>query len=246
MKGVIDLLFQDEEARKKHHTLYMALAASKIIIDGLKEVSAIWQYSAEQPENSFTAGIFGTVLAGVQTGLAVARTAMSLAALAEPVKGFAQGGSTGGGMKGNGMGQLMQLSGMYIGANGKLMDGSGFGVAGVVHEDEYVVPKWMRADPQVAAVEQWLEARHLRGFDGGGATGGSAITLPAPNASPGTDGELTYAVLVQLLDQAKLQTEQLADVRSWQGRLNVQLSLLDLAKGQDELKQVQLESGIRA
>jgi hypothetical protein len=98
--------------------------------------------------------------------------------------------------------------------------------------------------PQVAAVEQWLEARRLRGFDG--ATGGSAITLPAPNALLGTDGELTYAVLVQLLDQAKLQTEQLADVRSWQGRLNVRLSLLDLAKGQDELKQVQLESGIRA
>ncbi len=38
------------------------------------------------------------------------------------------------------MGQLLQLSGMSVGSDGRLQDGSGFAVAGVVHEDEYVIP----------------------------------------------------------------------------------------------------------
>ena len=147
-------------------------------------------------------------------------------------------------MPGSALGAMMEMTGMAVGTNGKLMDSSGFAVAGIVHEDEYVVPKWMRRDPQVAAVEQWLEARRLRGFADGGAT--SAVTLPAPNAAPTSDGELTYAVLVQLLDQARLQTQQLADVKQWQSRLDVRLHLGELADGQQELKQVQLKNGIRA
>lgn len=195
--------------------------------------------------------MFGTVLGGVQTALAVARTAYGLSQLQE--FSFAKGGATGGGMNMTGgqdaggmavspMGTLMEMSGMSVGPNGKLTDTSGFAVAGIVHEDEYVVPKWMRADPQVAAVEQWLEARRLRGFADGGATGGSGVMLPATSAAPESDGELTYAVLVQLLEQ----TANLADVREWQRTLSVQLNLVELDRGQAELKQVRLENGIRA
>ncbi len=133
---------------------------------------------------------------------------------------------------------------MSVGSNDKLMDGSGFAVAGVVHEDECVVPKWMRQDPQIVAVEQWLEAKCLRGYAEGGATGG--VALPTANAAPTTDGELTCAVLVQLPEQAKRQTEQLADVKSWQARLAAYLNLAELEAGQSERKQVQLENGIRA
>ena len=50
----------------------------------------------------------------------------------------------------------MQMLGMGVGSGGKLVDGSGFTVAGVVHEDEYVIPQWQLQDPQVAAVEQQL------------------------------------------------------------------------------------------
>jgi hypothetical protein len=137
--STIDLLFKDEEARKKHHDLYVALAGAKVLADGVKEVQAIWQYAAEQPENSLTAGVFGTVLAGIQTGFAVARTAVAI----KQLNGFAQGGSTGkgAGMAISPMGQLMQLSGMSVGPNGRMVDGTGFAIAGVVHEDEYVVPK---------------------------------------------------------------------------------------------------------
>ncbi|GAB3857631.1 hypothetical protein GCM10028822_31670 [Hymenobacter terrigena] len=116
-------------------------------------------------------------------------------------------------------------------------------MAGIVHEDEYVVPKWMRQDPQVAAVEQWLEAKRLRGYAEGGATGGA--TLPAASAAPATDGELTYAVLVQLLEQSKVQTAQLADVKEWKDKLTVLLHLGELDEGLAERKQVQLENGIR-
>jgi hypothetical protein len=56
-------------------------------------------------------------------------------------------------------------------------------MAGIVHEDEYVVPKWMRADPQVAAVEQWLEAQSQRGYFEGGATGGAALPVDGESSA---------------------------------------------------------------
>jgi hypothetical protein len=252
LQTTIDLLFQDEAARKKHHNMYTALSGAKLIMDGVQEVAAIWRYSAENPANGLTGGVAGAVIGGIQTALAVARTAYGLTRLQE--FSFAKGGRTGGGMTMSGqaagglavspMGQLLEMSGMAIGSNGKLMDNSGFAVAGLVHEDEYVVPKWMRQDPQVAAVENWLEARRLRGFADGGATGGAQ--LPAASAAPTSEGELTYAVLVQLLEQSKRQTEQLGDVKSWQARLAVYLDLAELEAGQSERKQVQLENGIRA
>jgi hypothetical protein len=227
---------------------YTALAGAKLIVDGAQEVGTIWMHAAE------LGPIAGPIVGGIQTALAVARTIAGLTKLQE--FSFAKGGRTGSGllMGGSGqapggstavspMGTLMEMSGMAIGSNGKLMDNSGFAVAGLVHEDEYVVPKWMRQDPQVVAVEQWLEAKRLRGYAEGGSTGGA--TLPAAAAAPQSDGELTYAVLVQLLDQARLQTAQLADVKSWQSRLAVYLNLAELEAGQMERKQVQLENGIR-
>ena len=80
----------------------------------------------------------------------------------------------------------------------------------------------MWADAQVAAVEQWLEARRLRGYFEGGATGVAPLAAAA-SAAPGAAGGPLYDVLVQLLEQARRQTEQLADVKDWQSRLSVQL-----------------------
>jgi hypothetical protein len=146
------------------------------------------------------------------------------------------------------MGQLMAMTGMSIGANGKLNDGSGFAVAGIVHEDEYVVPKWMRADPQVAAVEQWLEVRRLRGFANGGATtsGSSGAALPVAAASPSTDGEKTYAVQTQMLAALLTMQEQLADVKTWQRNLQVNLDLRGAQAATDEVKRVEYNSAIRS
>lgn len=40
-------------------------------------------------------------------------------------------------------------------------DSSGHEVAGVVHANEYVIPEWLRKDPEVARVEQWLESKRI-------------------------------------------------------------------------------------
>ena len=249
----LDLLNQDADARKKHHTLYTALAAAKILIDGTKEVQQIWEYSAENPANGPTAGAAGIILGGIQTAVAVARTAVALGQLrggSGATGSYYVGGVTGdgSGMAVSPMGQLLAASGMSVGSNGSLQDGSGFAVAGVVHEDEYVVPKWMRADPQVAAVEQWLEARRMRGFADGGPTtklsAGSA--LPVPAASPVTGDEKIYAVLAQVLDANQAMVGHLADVKGWQQNLQVHLNLRDTQSGLDEYKQVRQNSAIRS
>ncbi|WP_310391575.1 hypothetical protein [Hymenobacter sp.] len=256
VQTTIDLLFQDEAARKKHHNLYTALAGAKIIQDGVQEVAAIWSYSAAQAANVPTAGLFGTILGGVQTALAVARTAFGLSQLQK--FSFAQGGRTGGGMmmgsqgmeQGGGMvvspvGQLMEMSGIRVGSNGKLIDDTGFAVAGIVHQDEYVVPAWMRKDPEVAAVENWLEARRLRGFADGGATTGAA-SLPVPNPLPETEADLNYAVQVQMLAVLRSLETTFGDVRQWQRELKVHQNLQEVRSGLDTLKRVEQESAIRA
>ncbi|MGI4832994.1 MAG: hypothetical protein ACRYFK_05975 [Janthinobacterium lividum] len=146
------------------------------------------------------------------------------------------------------MGQLLQLSGMSVGANGSLQDGSGFAVAGVVHEDEYVIPKWQRTDPQVAAVEQWLEARRVWGFADGGPTssGSSGATLPIAAASPATDGEKTYAVLTQMLAALLQLNDRLAGVEQWQRELQVVNNLGATQAGLNLLNQVKQNSAIRS
>jgi hypothetical protein len=250
----LELLGQDEEARKKHHSLYTALAAAKIIIDGTKEVQQIWEYSAENPANGPTMGAAGIAMGAIQTAVAIGRTALALSKIGAGSGGGDEGGSYwAGGATGDGaglavspMGQLMQMSGMSVGANGRLMDGSGFAVAGIVHEDEYVIPKWQLADPQVAAVAQWLEARRLRGFADGGATSSSAVSLPVPAASPSTDGEKAYAVQTQMLTALQVLTQQLADVKQWQDRLQVRLDLRATQSGLDENKRVEHAGAIRS
>jgi|GEM_PF-5948549 len=54
----------------------------------------------------------------------------------------------------------------------------------------------MRADPQVAQMEQWLKARRLRGFSQGGAT-----TTPGRSQVPAGGDELPPPALVALLEQ---------------------------------------------
>jgi hypothetical protein len=252
VQTTIDLLFQDEAARKKHHNMYTALAGAKLIMDGVMEVAAIWKYSAENPLNAITGGTAGLVMGGIQTALAVARTVVGLTKLRE--FSFAQGGATGGGLNfGSGkdaagmavspLSTLMEMSGMTVAPNGRLVDNTGFAVAGIVHEDEYVVPKWMRADPQVAAVEQWLEARRLRGFVEGGGT--SAASTPARAgdglAILGADGASTTELLGAMLDVMSRLDSRLANVENWQSRLEVVLDVPGHQRVTDEVKQVQFE-----
>ena len=141
----------------------------------------------------------------------------------------------------------MIASGMSVGTNGRLTDGSGFAVAGVVHEDEYVIPKWQLQDPQVAAVAQWPEARRLRGFaDGQRTSVSSGAVLLVAAASPSTDGERTYVVQTQMLDALVTMTQQLGDMKGWQDRLQVHLNIRDAQARTDKYKQGQYNSAIRS
>jgi hypothetical protein len=244
----LELLFADEEARRKHHSLYVALSTAKVLAEGIAEVQAIWSTYSEM-------GPVGVVLAGIQTAVSVARTASAIGQLKNTGGGSGEGSGSywAGGRTGKGdglavspMGQLLQMSGMSTGSNGRLEDGSGFAVAGVVHEDEYVIPKWQRADPQVAAVEQWLEARRMRGFADGGPTTSRGATLPVPAASPVTGEDKIYAVLAQVLDANRSMVQQLADVKTWQSTFQVVNNLRDTQSGLATIKKVKLDSAIRS
>nr|DAE92875.1 MAG TPA: tail tape measure protein [Caudoviricetes sp.] len=51
-------------------------------------------------------------------------------------------------------------------------DETGYEVAGVVHDKEYVTPEWLLADPQVARVTEWIEAKRTGKAQNTYATGG--------------------------------------------------------------------------
>jgi phage tail tape measure protein, TP901 family len=52
------------------------------------------------------------------------------------------------------------------------IDETGYEVAGVVHGKEYVTPEWLLADPQVARVTEWIEAKRTGKAQNTYATGG--------------------------------------------------------------------------
>ncbi|SHL25790.1 phage tail tape measure protein [Hymenobacter psychrotolerans] len=246
LQTTIDILFQDEAARKKHHNMYTALSGAKLIMDGAQEVAAIWRYAAENPANGPTGGTVGAIIGALQTGLAVARTTFALTKLQK--FSFAEGGRTGAGMMAGAQGaqafsNMMNLSDMRVGASGRLVDNTGFAVAGIVHEDEYVIPKWMRADPQVLAVESWLEARRLRGYaEGGATTDGGGRRMVADLLPTGSATTETVQLLQDILVEQRLQN---ARIDQWQRELEVKLSLQELQKSQQQLSTLKAQSAIR-
>ncbi|OUJ69131.1 phage tail tape measure protein [Hymenobacter crusticola] len=249
LQVTIDILGRDENARKKNASLIKAFTASKILIDGVEEVAAIWKNSNSNPLNILIPGA-GTALAIAQTALAAVRTGFALSQVKS--QQFAKGGATGSGMPmpsgGIGsmaigpLGNLMELSGMSVGANGKVVDDTGFAVAGVVHEDEYVIPKWMRADPKVMQVENWLEARRLRGYAEGGATSDGDRQATAGDALPGTTDAVVQERMLSVLDRLD---SRLASVEDWQRNLKVHLNTRELDETQSLQKQVEFDNAIR-
>ncbi|AHJ97708.1 hypothetical protein Hsw_2113 [Hymenobacter swuensis DY53] len=139
--------------------------------------------------------------------------------------GFRQGGPTGSAPVGEGAG----LAGLRIGTSGKLLDAEGFAVAGVVHENEYVIPEWMRADLKVVQIEQFLEQKRLRGYIEGGATSGN-VTVPAAGtgAAPETEVQLLLLAVLGRLDL------RLVDVEQWARDLNVVLDVYGLEQTFEE------------
>lgn len=132
-KGV-QLLEEETDAKKaelanRQAKIQKAMAIAQIAINTAQAIIGIW---AQVPKFDF--GISAGVLTGVVSALGAAQIA---AVLAQP-DSFDKGGFTG-----SGFGSP---------------DRTGFKPAGIVHENEYVTPKWMLENPVVADVVGWMES----------------------------------------------------------------------------------------
>jgi len=162
------------------------------------------------------------------------------------VAGYEKGGRTGDdGMQmrrptdGRMLDSLRMATGMRIGGDGKLLDAKGLEVAGIVHKNEYVIPAWMRQDPEVLQVEGWLEARRQRGFYEGGPTSEGDLRAAASSLRPAEP-----AVNEQLVRVLASLDQRLQKVEEWPTQFEVVLDLLGLDRAQQKIKQVQNRSAI--
>ncbi|QNE39486.1 hypothetical protein F1C16_07940 [Hymenobacter sp. NBH84] len=159
---------------------------------------------------------------------------MSAGVATAKVLGFRTGGAT----SAAGMGREV---GLQVGSNGKLVDSDGFAVAGVVHENEYVIPAWLRQDPQVIQMEQYLGARRVRGYLDGGPTSDDVV-LAAPSTVAREQGHLVQ-LLTDLLTEQRRQNEQMT---TWVRELQVVNNLYEFDKDYDTYKKVNQQNGIRS
>lgn len=170
----IELLSTDEAAKKKHASAIKALRVGEVIVSGISEVQKIWATSAQY-------GPLAPLIGGILTAISVARSAAAINTITATQ--FAKGGYTGG---------------------GTYRDSSGFRVAGVVHEGEYVAPQWMVNSPQYAPIFSMLENRRMRGFANGGfvSTTPSAISFTSAAFDPVLQ-ELKMMRAALMQDQAR-------------------------------------------
>jgi hypothetical protein len=139
---------------------------------------------------------------------------------------------------------LLNVPGARVGTNGKLVDDSGHAIAGVVHENEYVIPQWLRADPEVMQIEGYLEARRLRGYLAGGETGPApAKALPGgPDATP---APLMTDVLERVVASLTKLDGRLEHVEQWQKELAVALVMDDLERELESRKKAMLRGSLK-
>lgn len=218
----------------------LARKADAIATIGVKlweEVQQYWETAAGMGP------VAGPVYGIAMSGVATIRHGMAAAKIA----GYEKGGATGSGtVVANPTSNLWDVMGMTtglrVGSSGQLLDEAGRPVAGVVHEDEYVIPKWMRQDPQVMQVEGWLEQRRQRGYyEGGPTTEGNSSASGTDVVSAGaTSAEAQRLVRVlESLDQ------RLQLVEEWPTSFEVVLDLLGLDRDLTKLKKVKDKSEIR-
>ena len=189
-KGV-QLLEEETDAKKaelanRQAKIQKAMAIAQIAINTAQAIIGIW---AQVPKFDF--GISAGVLTGVVSALGAAQIA---AVLAQP-DSFDKGGFTGGGFGSP--------------------DSSGFRPAGIVHENEYVTPKWMLQNPVVADVVDWMESIRTGrtqaprgyaegGFTGRGQTSGADAQTPATAQMVlGTEMQPILSDLKQVLSELK-------------------------------------------
>ena len=131
-----------EKAEKKLANQRKAAAITQAVINGALAVTNILAQPSIIPEPA------NGIYKGIQVAIAAATTAAQVALISQ--QKFAKGGFTG---KGDGQ-----------------RDETGFKVAGVVHQDEWVAPKWMVESPKYGGMINELESVRQKGFADGGFT----------------------------------------------------------------------------
>ncbi|MCA8830517.1 phage tail tape measure protein [Hymenobacter pini] len=197
------------EMTNKKTILYKAgVAAQKALAIAEIGMSVPKQYAANAEAGAKISALAPPATIALGTAYTIGANIASTAAAGVGISkilglGFRKGGATG--------------SGLSVGSSGKLLDPEGFPIAGVVHENEYVIPEWMRADPQVVQVEQWLEQKRLGGpgFRQGGSTSGDV----EPAAGSGASADQ------QLVDVLRRLDLRLQDVEQWARELGVHLDV---------------------
>lgn len=147
----ITLLGKDEAARKKHANIIKAFETGQVVAQGITEVQKIFAKNAALPG--------GTLLSIAESIPAALRTTAAVVKIQR--QKFAGGGDTG-----SGTGRA---------------DETGHVPVGIVHANEYVVPRWMRRLPEVRTSLDWMESIRQRGYAQGGLV--STSTTPTFNAS---------------------------------------------------------------
>ena len=91
-------------------------------------------------------------------------------------------------------------------------DQSGEEVAGVVHGGEYVIPRWLLKEPEVAALAQWIERRRQGSSPGEGyAQGGAVAPQGAGTAAPAGGSEGSQSALIPVLRELTSAIDKLTD-----------------------------------
>ena len=148
-----------EAIERKAFKRQKRLELAQVAISLATEIASIAAASAGNPLNAFTAGVAGAAQNKVLAGIAIARSAVQAGVIAS--QSFADGGFTGGGFG--------------------TPDATGFKQAGVVHENEYVVPKNVLESQRGGQLVSALESMRMNkpqpsigiGFANGGFTSGS-------------------------------------------------------------------------
>ena len=228
----IALSENERKEKGKNAQFFKSFSVGKILVDSAQEIAAIWKNANSNPLNALIPG-FGVGLAVAQTALALNRTRQGIQAVNS--QGFAGGGFTGRGLSVDGL--------------GKMRDQTGHAIAGVVHADEWVAPKWMVESPKYANVIGWMESERTRRFAEGGFTGAMPATAAAAASAGQNAGNASAPQSLATLEELQ---QLRADFRAYAARVDRWASTLkvnndprDISEGLNVINQIDNDSSIR-
>ena len=211
------------EAAKKRQKFEIA----QVISSGIMELGRMWASTSALP---FPANV---IAGGLQAGVIIARSALNVKKIRKQT--YADGGFT---------------EALSIGPSGKMIDGTGHAVAGVVHENEWVAPRWMTESPRHANVIGWLESERTRRFNEGGYTtenrSQDSGVRTSPSGDPAAEAQAMQSDFNSKLDRLNRTLEVYTQrVDEWAQNLQVHNDVRDTRDALKTLNRIDRQSSIR-